>query len=87
MPTKPPSSSTKRSGSSSPTRSRLTTPTLTMSWLAWTPTAAREAKESLDDQMRGAQMQPWIHGWEVQWTTWQDHAAYGVVIWCEPSPL
>lgn len=60
-------------------------PTLTMTWLAWTPTAAVEAMLHLEDQLRGAQLQGWVTGWSVQWTTWVEHTTYGVVFWVQPQ--
>jgi len=87
MPTKPPNSSTKPSTSSDRQTLMFVTPSLTLTWLAWTPKAAQEAKESLDDQLRGAQMGPWIHGWRVEWATWVEHTTYGVHLWCEPLQL
>jgi len=59
-------------------------PTLRMSWRAWNPHFAAQACLDLEDQLAGAQLEPWVLGWEVQWVTWVDHCTYGVLLWCQP---
>lgn len=67
-----------------------------LTWTAYNAASAREMRENLADQMRGAMLQALQPAcWIVNWTCWQGQnesklngssTRYGVTLWLCPSP-
>lgn len=63
---------------------------MSLSWMATTPQAMRQASRSLEDQLRGslpAVTLTSFAGWELCWTVWEtEEGIYGVTFHVEPHP-